>query len=119
MPGGDTMVCGISSSLVQVTVVPAFTVTCGGLKVKLEIFTAISSARAGAPVMVAVVAAAIVMASASRAISPVMSATVFNVAVRRSCLEGRIDDGKPLLVLLEGDAGDAEHLFQLVGRHLH
>src|SRR3974377_1585288 len=36
-----------------------------------------------------------------------------------SALKRRVDDGKPLFVLLEGDAGDAKHLFQLLGWHLH
>jgi hypothetical protein len=43
-----TTVCGMSSSLVQVTVVPAFTVTVVGLKVKLSIFTSVSAAKTGA-----------------------------------------------------------------------
>jgi hypothetical protein len=35
----EATVCGMSSSLIQVTVVPAFTVTRCGAKVKLSIFT--------------------------------------------------------------------------------
>jgi hypothetical protein len=34
-------------------------------------------------------------------------------------LQWRIDDRKALLVLLEGDVGDAERLAQLVVRHFH
>src|SRR6185369_6277047 len=44
----DTTVCGMSSSLVQVTVVPALTFSSCGPKVKLPILTATSSADAGA-----------------------------------------------------------------------
>src|SRR5262249_36731922 len=43
----DITVCGISSALVHVTVVPAFTVMRCGLNVKLSTFTLSSSARAG------------------------------------------------------------------------
>src|SRR5262249_37200459 len=35
----EATVCGMSSSLIQITVVPAFTVTRCGAKVKLSIFT--------------------------------------------------------------------------------
>src|SRR5215469_16865135 len=34
-------------------------------------------------------------------------------------LQRRVDDGETLLVLLEGDIGDAEHFTQLIVRHLH
>ena len=44
---GDTTVCGMSSSLVQVTVVPAFTFSSCGPKVKFPILTATSAASAG------------------------------------------------------------------------
>src|SRR5215470_2344966 len=44
---GDTTVCGISSTLVHVTVVPDFTFTSCGPKVKLSILTATSSAQVG------------------------------------------------------------------------
>src|SRR5262252_5340535 len=44
----DVTVWGMSSSLVQVTVVPAFTVIRCGAKVKLSIFTSSSAARAAA-----------------------------------------------------------------------
>src|SRR5258708_1805748 len=40
----EATVCGISSSFVQVTVVPAFTVMLCGAKVKLSIFTSVSAA---------------------------------------------------------------------------
>src|SRR6476659_508684 len=45
---GDTTVWGMSSSFVQVTVLPALTFSSCGPKVKLPILTAISSAEAGA-----------------------------------------------------------------------
>src|SRR6476661_791154 len=44
---GDTTVCGISSSLVQVTVAPDFTFSSCGPNVKLPILTTASSARTG------------------------------------------------------------------------
>src|SRR5262252_3309647 len=43
----DVTVCGMSSSLVQMTVVPDFTFNSCGPKVKFPIFTEISSAPAG------------------------------------------------------------------------
>src|SRR4051812_31235498 len=45
----STMVCGMSSLLIQVTVVPGVTVTCWGLNVKFStvIVTACSPASAG------------------------------------------------------------------------
>src|SRR5215467_9321405 len=46
----DVTVCGMSSSLVQITVVPDFTFKSFGPKVKFPIFTAASSAAAGVPV---------------------------------------------------------------------
>src|SRR5262249_32762448 len=54
----DVTVCGMSSSLVQVTVVPDFTFNSCGPKVKFPIFTETSSALAG------------VVASSSRAATP-------------------------------------------------
>ena len=45
---GDTTVCGMSSSLVHATVVPAFTLNSSGPKVKFPILTAAaSSAQTG------------------------------------------------------------------------
>jgi hypothetical protein len=38
---------------------------------------------------------------------------------RTLALQWRIDDRKALLVLLEGDVGDAERFAQLVVRHFH
>jgi hypothetical protein len=43
----EATVCGVSSSLSQVTVVPIFTAKCCGAKEKLSIFTVASAARAG------------------------------------------------------------------------
>src|SRR5215470_213000 len=39
--------CGLSSSLVQVTVVPGGTTNVGGVKLKLSIFTAVAAAATG------------------------------------------------------------------------
>src|SRR5205823_3405491 len=47
-PVVEVTVCGMSSALVQVTVVPGFTVTTWSLKVKLAIWTAAAEAGAGA-----------------------------------------------------------------------
>src|SRR5262249_2856459 len=44
---GDTTMCGMSSSLVQVTVVPAFTVNSCGPNVKFAILTVASAAQTG------------------------------------------------------------------------
>jgi hypothetical protein len=38
---------------------------------------------------------------------------------RTLVLQWRIDDREALLVLLEGDVGDAEHFAQLIVRHFH
>src|ERR1035441_2563484 len=103
----DVTVCGMSSWLVQVTVSPVFTVICCGLKVKLSIFTSTSAAWAG--LVTAIVAAT------SSAIAP--SARNFVRVMGRSALQRRVDDGEPLLALLEGHAGGAEHAAQLVVRH--
>src|SRR6266851_7934427 len=68
----EATVCGISSSLVQVTVVPAFTVMPCGAKVKLSIFTSVSAAcvsaacLSGACVCAACAAAAGRTAAAAR-----------------------------------------------------
>src|SRR5450631_2068183 len=105
----DVTVCGMSSWLTQVTVSPAFTVICCGLKVKLSIFTSMSAARAG-------LAAAIAAATRS-AIAP--SARNFVRVMGRSALQRRVDDGEPLLALLEGHAGGAEHAAQFVVRNFH
>ena len=57
----DVTVCGISSSLVQVTVVPAFTVSSCGLKVKLAILTWTSAARAPGEIASSITASAPLM----------------------------------------------------------
>src|SRR5450631_3210112 len=58
----EVTVCGISSWLTQLTVSPAFTVICCGLKVKLSIFTSMVAAWAGL--------AAAINAATSPAIAP-------------------------------------------------
>jgi hypothetical protein len=96
----DVTVCGMSSWLVQVTVSPVFTVICCGLKVKLSIFTSTSAAWAGL--------AAAINAATSPVIAP--SARVLAKLMMRSALQRGVDDGEPLLALLERHAGGAEHL---------
>src|SRR6516165_1168097 len=67
----EAMVCGTSSSLVQVTVVPAFTVMRCGVKVNWSISTSVSAAcadAAGKAAAAARTAAASVIATRSLAI---------------------------------------------------
>src|SRR5690349_3728544 len=65
MPSLETTVCGISSPLVQVTVVPGFTVKTGLLKVKLPICTAAADAGAALVIVATVVITNAVAASAA------------------------------------------------------
>src|SRR6266403_1265107 len=46
-PSFSRTVCGLSSALIQVTVVPGATTSIGGVKLKLSIFTAAAFAAAG------------------------------------------------------------------------
>src|SRR5437868_6224381 len=66
------MVCGMSSALVQVTVVPGFTVTTGALKVKLPIWT---DAAAGAG------AAFVIVETVDSINAPAASAAAWNVRI--------------------------------------
>src|ERR1700732_210457 len=47
LPSFSRTVCGLSSALIQVTVVPGATTSIGGVKVKLSFFTAAAFAAAG------------------------------------------------------------------------
>src|SRR6202035_3521973 len=100
------MVCGMSSWLVQVTVVPTFTVSAAGAKVKLSIVMLVLSACAGALPSEKEIAAA--MARRPRLRRSVQSMTKFPLARQR-----RVDDGEALVAGLEVDAGDAEQGAQL------
>src|SRR5262245_29723717 len=110
------MVCGTSSSLLQVTVVPAFTVTCCGVKVNWSMSTSASVAGADRAANVA---------AATRSTIPNAAATrLLDLIVRMtetptSPLQRLVDDGKPLLSAFEGDVGDAENRAQLVVCNFH
>src|SRR5690242_2130348 len=99
----------MSSRLVHVTVVPAFTVSCAGSKVKLSIVTDASSQWA----------ADICIASAAAAASRMALVRKFRDIIRSLALQRRIDDGEALLAGFEDDAGGAEQAAQPVGGDLH
>src|SRR5262249_16832957 len=105
----DTTVCGMSSRLVQVTVVPTLTLRSAGANTKLSICTSVSSARA--PVAGRSTAAAMTRPKSRR-----LSAFI---CYSRSALDRRVDDRKALVALLEVDAGDAEHGAELRVLDLH
>src|ERR1700733_6584786 len=113
------MPCGMSSLLVQVTAVPAFTVKVCGPNVKLSTDTALAcaalSARTGRTIAASAVAVAAPSAAATSALRIVLAIDM----VPSLRLERRVDDGETLLVLLEGDIGDAEHGAQLIVRDFH
>src|SRR5215831_3283621 len=113
----EAMVCGTSSSLAQVTVVPAFTVMRCGVKVNWSMSTSASVAGADAAGKAA--------AAATRSTTPNAVATrLLDLIVRMtetptSPLQRLVDDGKPLLSAFEGDVGDAENRAQLVVGDFH
>src|SRR5208282_5757981 len=105
------MPCGMSSLLVQVTVVPAFTVNCCGLKVKLSIDTALAGLCA--------LAMRAPPASSEPTTAPKTAAAIaLRIIFLLLTLQRRVDDREPLLVLLERDGGDAKHGAQPVGGDL-
>src|ERR1700744_3834824 len=100
------MPCGMSSLLVQVTVVPAFTVKFAGVKVKLSIDTASAGAAFCADVGMTTAANAVAGAAPSAAAISALR-TVFEMAILFSLnLQRRVDEGEPLFVLFERDIGD-------------
>src|SRR6185437_10707784 len=74
----DVTVCGMSSSLIQVTRVPAFTCNSCGPKVKLPILTVVSAARAAVPALKARKATTAV-AAAPRARAPDIFMVMFPI----------------------------------------
>src|SRR5579863_10538365 len=106
------MACGISSLLVQVTVVPAFTVSVGGVKVKLSI----DIAPAGS-----LPAASSTPAPSTKPAAPPSPAAAImeRNMLASSSFERRVDDGEPLSALFHGDVGNAEHLPQLLLGDFH
>src|ERR1700680_4286038 len=99
----------MSSRLIHVTVVSAFTVTRSGAKVKLSIVTSVSAAPAREGVKKA---AATMVTSATRRMARRLSVPMTLQA--RSTLQRLIDDGETLLALLERNRSNAEHRAQLV-----
>src|ERR1700737_2333244 len=109
-----TTVCGMSSRLVQVTVVPTFTVSCAGSKVKLSIITLVLSSTlavstlassARAKLTCRSMATAMVMPRLRRVADIIV---VVSFGLWFSALQRGVDDGERLVVLLEVDAGDAQ-----------
>src|SRR5262245_7762169 len=105
------MVCGTSSSFIQVTVVPAFTVMRWGRKANWSISTSASAAAAAGA---AKVAAAAKTAAASAVAMRISGLIVRMTAISASALQGLVDDGEPLLPASECHVGDAEHRAQLI-----
>src|ERR1700730_3416060 len=104
----ETVVCGMSSWLVQVTVSPTFTFSSAGEKVKLSMVTLISSAWARTP------------RGSSRAAARMrLRKTVLIMCDIPLAGQRRVDDGELVLALLEVDAGDAEHAAKLGVLDLH
>src|SRR5712672_1696050 len=91
---------GMSSRFFQVTVVPTFTVSCAGSKVKLSIITLVVSV-ARAPLRQSDMAAA--MANRPRLRRASDAITNFPLALQR-----RVDDREALIARLEVDAGNTE-----------
>src|SRR3977135_292997 len=101
----------MSSRFFQVTVVPTFTVSCAGSKVKLSIITLVVSV-ARAPLRQSDMAAA--MANRPRLRRASDAITNFPLALQRG-----IDDGEALIARLEVDAGNTEQAAELVVGDLH
>src|SRR5215472_15806639 len=107
------MPCGISSWLVQVTVVPAFTVSVAGVKLKLSMVTEFDVPSAWANMTPPASTEPTTAPSTEQTIigrnifcSPWSSSTCCQLLA----LQRRIADREALLVLLEVDVGNAEHL---------
>src|SRR6516165_11091745 len=104
----EETVCGMSSSLRQVTVVPVFTVSCVGAKVKLSIAAVASCAAATAWDTTAPVSIPKANAAAAAGQSrPEMSVRMTRL---RTCsaLQRLVDEGEPLLPAHEIHLRDAE-----------
>src|SRR5215813_3603713 len=92
------MVCGVSSLLVQTTLVPGVTVISFGANANFSIMTVVS-------------ACAVAVKSRAVAISSFIS---FSSVVDRC-----VDQGKIVLAAHEGDFACADELAEFVGRHFH
>src|SRR5947209_6341021 len=101
----------MSSPLVQVTVVPGFTIRVGALKVKLPIATA-AAAGAGAAL---VITETVEMTSALEARTAAWKVNILNprVIANPSGGEGGIDERDAVVTANEHRVGNAEHAVQL------
>src|SRR5438445_6376954 len=106
----------MSSPLVQVTVVPAFTVSTGALKVKLPICTA---AAAGAGVAL-VATATVEIISALAASAADWNVSILNPRVMKNPSGGErgIDQRDAVVAAHEHGVGNAEQAVELLGRDL-
>src|SRR3954468_8851725 len=95
----------MSSCLLQVTVVPAFTVSRSGLNTKLSILTS-TPAVCGAS-----------GASTKARAAPIAKA-IRTIRIG-SALQRGVDDSETLVAAFERHAGDAEHRAELVFGYLH
>src|SRR5689334_12929080 len=107
----------MSSWLTQVTVVPAFTVSGVGAKVKLSMTTRASAAFATRlPIAITMPAPITRRSSRRRAMPPGSNVSIM---ARPSAGERRVDNGERRLCRHQVDVGDAEVVLQLAGRHHH
>src|SRR5262244_3350693 len=135
----STIVCGSSSLLTQVTVVPTGTVRCAGTKLQLLISIVFSSADAGRPTPMARRATKAAAASSGRPTWGACGARcgcprlncIANMSVSgcagkwRPSSPGRspsagqlgVGDRQRMRALRVGEGAQAEHVLQLVGRH--
>src|SRR4029079_3802543 len=95
----------MSSLLIQVTVVPAFTVSRSGLNTKLSILTSKPAVCAASG------------ANAQARAAPVAKA--ISTLRMGSAMQRRVDHGETLVAAPERHTGDAEHRAELVFGHLH
>src|SRR3954447_11906448 len=106
----------MSSPFVQVTVVPGFTLKTGALNVKLSMLTAADGAGAAR-----LMAETVVMISAQATSTAAWNERVFTPRVMVGIPSGRkrgVDERDAIVAAHEHRIGDAEHLAQLLGRHL-
>src|SRR5438105_15410103 len=100
----------MSSSFCQVIVVPAFTMSRGGLKVKLSIITIVSADQAGAAANRLAAKQASWSVAAPFAAAPALRRKPFFMFfLFLSALQCGIHNGEALLARPESDARNAEH----------
>ena len=110
-PVSLTTLCGSSSLLTHVTVVPTFTVSGAKLKSLMNVWvSAAAQAMVGGHTATNPTAA-----KASRAKGVVMFLAINVVSLLGEC---RIGEGQYPRMGLDADAGDAQHLGQQFGRNL-